>query len=181
MIAKTIRTAAAVLALCLFALAAPKLAPKLAKPDDPRPNFSGTWTMAVERSFGQPKGMQQTMTVTQTEDQITVETKLILPDNERVLNDTYILDGKEHDFTPAPPLNAPPNTPPGKGKRTVTWLPKGAGMLVTDVITNETPKGPTTLQVARKWTVGSDGAMTITNFIDAPNGSYETKRVFVKK
>jgi galactose mutarotase-like enzyme len=125
--------------------------------------------------------MQQTMTVTQTDDQITVETKLILPDNERILKDTYTLDGKEHDFTPAAPLNAPPNALPGKGKRTVTWLSNAMGMLVTDVITNETPQGPTTLQVARKWSINSDGALTITNFIDAPNGSYETKRVFTKK
>lgn len=176
MITKTISTSVVVLALCLFTLAAPKLT----TPDVPKPNFSGTWTMDVERSFGQPKDMQQTMTVTQTEDQMTVETKLILPDNERILKDTYLLDGKEHDFTPNAPLNAPPNTPPGKGKRTVTWLPN-AGMLVTDVITNETPKGPTTLQVARKWTINSDGSLTITNFIDAPNGSYETRRVFVKK
>lgn len=168
---KTMTAGAAVLVFCLAAVAAV----------NPTPNFSGAWTMEVERSFGQPKGMQQTMTVTQTEDQITVETKLILPDNERILNDTYILDGKEHDFVPAAPLNAPPNTPPGKGKRTIAWLPNDAGMLVTDVITNETPKGPTTLQVARKWTINSDGALTITNFIDAPNGSYETKRVFTKK
>lgn len=174
MISKTISTGAVVLTLCLLAIAAPT-------PDNPKPNFSGAWTMAVERSFGQPKDMQQTMTVTQTEEQMTVETKLILPDNERILKDTYMLDGKEHDFTPAPPLNAPPNTPPAKGKRTVTWLPNARGMLVSDVITNETPQGPTTLQVARKWTINSDGELTITNFIDAPNGSYETKRVFVKK
>ena len=92
-----------------------------------------------------------------------------------------MLDGKEHDFTPAAPLNAPPNTPPAKGKRTVTWLPNATGMLVTDVITNETPQGPTTLQVARKWTINRDGELTITNFIDAPNGSYETKLCFREK
>ena len=170
MIFKTMTAGAAVLAVCLATAAAV----------NPKPNFSGAWTMAVDKSFGQPKDMQQTMTVTQTEDQITVETKLILPDNERILKDTYMLDGKEHDFTPAAPLNAPPNTA-GKGKRTVTWLPNATGMLVTDVITNETPQGSTTLQVARKWTINRDGELTITNFIDAPNGSYETKRVFVKK
>jgi hypothetical protein len=166
-------TGAVVLALCLLAIAA--------TPDNPKPNFSGAWTMSVDRSFGQPKDMQQTMTVTQTEGQMAVETKLILPDNERILKDTYMLDGKEHDFTPGAPLNAPPNTPPAKGKRTVTWLPNAAGMLVIDVITNETPNGPSTLQVARKWIINSAGELTITNFIDAPNGSYETKRVFVKK
>ena len=121
------------------------------------------------------------MTVAQTEDQINLETKLILPDNERIVKDTYMLDGKEYDFTPPVPLNAPANTPPAKGKRTVTWLPNDAGMLVTEVITNETPKGPTTTQIVRKWTITSDGELTITMFIDAPNGSYETRRLFVKK
>ena len=174
MLSTTIRTGAVILAFCLLAIATPA-------PDNAKPNFSGAWTMAVDKSFGQPKDMRQTMTVTQTEDQMTVETKLMLPDNERILKDTYILDGKEHDFTPNAPLNAPPNAPPAKGKRTVTWLPNNTGMLVTDVITNETPQGPSTLQVARKWTINTDGDLTITNFIDAPNGSYETRRVFVKK
>jgi hypothetical protein len=121
------------------------------------------------------------MTVTQAADQMTVETKLILPDNERTVKDTYVLDGKEYDFTPPLPLNAPPNTPAAKGKRTAAWLPTATGILVTEVITSETPKGPATTQIARKWTMTSDGELTITMFIDAPNGSYETRRLFVKK
>ncbi|HEV7474920.1 MAG TPA: hypothetical protein VGN90_12785 [Pyrinomonadaceae bacterium] len=148
---------------------------------NPKPNFTGAWVMDVARSFGQPPNMQQTMTVTQTEDQITVETKLILPDNERIVKDTYVLDGKEHEFTPPLPLNAPPNTPAPKGKRTAAWLPNTTGILVTELITNETPKGPATTQIARKWLITNDGELAITMFIDAPNGSYETKRVFVKK
>ncbi len=168
-------TALAVLSFCLVTMLAAVAAV------NQKPNFGGAWTMAVERSFGQPKNMQQSLTVTQTEDQITVETKLILPDNERIVKDTYMLDGKEYDFTPLAPPNAPPNTPPAKGKRTVVWLPNATGILVTEVITNETPKGPTTTQIARKWVITSDGELTITNFVDAPNGSYETRRVFVKK
>ena len=169
-------TAVAVLSFSLVAMLAAVAA------DNPKPNFSGAWTMAVERSFGQPKNMQQTMTVTQSEEQITVETKLILPDNERILKDTYMLDGKEYDFTPPLPPTAPPNTPAPKGKRTVTWLPNATGLLVTEMITNETPKGPATTQVVRKWILTSDGDLAITNFIDTPTGaSYETKRVFVKK
>jgi len=168
-------TAVAVLVCCLAATLAAVAAV------NPKPNFSGVWTMVVERSFGQPKNMQQTMTVTQGEDQITVETKLVLPDNERIVKDTYVLDGKEYDFTPQVPLNAPPNTPAPKGKRTVAWLPNATGILVTDVITNETPKGPTTTQIVRKWIITNDGELAITMFVDGPNGSYETRRVFEKK
>src|SRR5215211_6794557 len=84
-----------------------------------KPNFSGTWNMDRARSFGLPGNMNQTMTVTHKDDQIELETKLIQPDNERVVKDTYILDGKEHEFTP----QTAPNQPPAKGKRTVVWLP----------------------------------------------------------
>jgi hypothetical protein len=148
---------------------------------NPKPDFSGAWAMDVGRSFGQPANMQQTMTVTQTEDQMTVETKLILPDSERIVKDTYVLDGKEYEFTPPLPLNAAPNAPAAKGKRTAAWLPTATGILVTDVITNETPKGPVTTQIMRKWIINSDGELAITMFIDSPNGSYETRRIFLKK
>jgi hypothetical protein len=33
----------------------------------------------------------------------------------------------------------------------------------------------------RKWTFTGDAELTITMFIDGPNGSYETKRIFLKK
>jgi hypothetical protein len=162
---KMISTWTVLLTLCLLVVAAQK------------PNFSGAWVMDRARSFGMPGNMQQTMTVTQTEDQIEVETKLIQPDNERTVKDTYILDGKEHEFTPA----TAPNTPSAKGKRTVNWLPKGNGIVVNEVTTNVTDKGTVTTQIARKWTLTGDGQLTIDLYIDGPNGSYETKRIFTKK
>ena len=85
---------AATLALSAFALAAAK------------PNFSGTWNMDRARSFGMPGDMTQVLTITQKDDQMEVETKIIQPNNERVVKDTYYLDGKEHEFTPpVPPGN----------------------------------------------------------------------------
>jgi len=160
---------AAVLVFCLAAIA------------NPKPNFSGAWIMDRGRSFGLPGNMQQTMTVTQTEDQIEVETKLIMPDNERTVKDTYFLDGKEHEFTPPLPPNAPPNTPAPKGKRTANWLPGANGIVVTEVTTSETPKGLLTTQVMKKWTFTGAGELTITTFVDAPNVSYEAKRIFLRK
>jgi len=76
-----------------------------------KPNFAGAWTMDRARSFGLPGNMNQTMTVTQKDDQIDIETKLMQPGNERTQKDTYILDGKEHDFTPPVPPNAPAGAP----------------------------------------------------------------------
>jgi hypothetical protein len=157
------------LVVCLLAMA------------NPKPNFSGAWVMDLDRSFGQPANMQQTMTVTQTGDQIEVVTKMIMPDNERTVKDTYVLDGKEYEFTPPLPLNAPASAPPQKGKRTASWLPNAIGILVTEVITSETPKGPLTTQLMRKWTFTGDGELTITTFVDTPSVSYESKRIFLRK
>lgn len=141
-----------------------------------KPNFAGSWNMDRTRSFGLPGNMTQTMTVTQKDDQIEVETKLIQPGNERVQKDTYVLDGKEHEFQPPTPPNA--QAPPAKGKRTATWLPSGNGITVTDVTTSETPKGPVTTQIVRKWTISTQGELIIDMYVDNPNMSYEAKRIF---
>ena len=144
-----------------------------------KPNFSGSWVMDRARSFGMPGNMQQTMTVVQTGDQIDLETKLIQPDNERIVKDSYVLDGKEREFTPPAPPNAPPNSPQPKGKRTANWLPNGKGIVVNEVTPSENPKGSN--QLTRKWTLSNDGELIIDMYIDNPNGmSYETKRIFKK-
>lgn len=181
----TLITIAAILLVSILAVASYKpscaCAPDVASASVvDKPNFTGAWTMDRARSFGLPANMTQTMTVTQKDDQIDVETKLIQPGNERTQKDTYVLDGKEHEFTPpTPPAqpNQPPPTPP-KGKRTSSWLPSGNGITVTDVTTAQTEKGPVTSQVVRKWTITSQGELVIDMYIDNANGSYEAKRIF---
>ena len=160
---------------CAFVLAFTYLVLAAAKPD-----FNGAWMMDRARSFGLPGNMQQTMTVKQTGDQIEVETKLIQPDNERIVKDTYVLDGKEYEFAPPVPPNTPGDAPKSKGKRTSSWLPKGDGILVNEVTTTETAKGTVTSQVVKKWTFTAEGELTIAMFVDGPNGSYEAKRIFVR-
>jgi hypothetical protein len=162
---KILLIVAAIMALSLFAFAATK------------PDFNGTWTMDRGRSFGLPPDMNQTLVITQKDDQIELETKLIQPNNERSVKDTYILDGKEHEFTPP----APPNQSPPKGKRTAQWLPGDRGLQVTDVVTAETPKGPMTTQTVRKWTISGQGELVIDMYVDNPNVSYEAKRIFKKQ
>ena len=157
--------AAAILALSAIAFAAAK------------PNFSGTWTMDRARSFGLPPDMNQTLTITQKDDRIELETKLIQPNNERTVKDTYTLDGKEYDFTPV----VPPNQPPTTGKRTAVWLPGDRGIQVTDVTTAETPKGPVKTQTVRKWTISGSGELVVDMYVDNPNISYEAKRIFIKQ
>jgi hypothetical protein len=162
---KILISAALVMAASVIALAVTK------------PDFNGTWKMDRARSFGLPGNMNQTLIVTQKENQIELETKLIQPGNERSVKDTYMLDGKEYDFTP----QTPPNQPPAKGKRTANWLPGDKGITVTEITTAETPKGPATTQVVRKWTISSEGELVIDMYIDNPNGSYEAKRIFSKQ
>ena len=108
MATKTLISLAMLIALsAVFTLAATK------------PDFSGTWTMDRARSFGLPANMNQTMIVSQAENKIEVETKLIQPGNERSVKDTYTLDGKEYEFTPPVPPNAPANQPPPRRGRAV--------------------------------------------------------------
>jgi len=162
--ARTLLMTAAIFVLSVIALAATK------------PNYTGTWTMDRARSFGLPADMTQTLTVTQKDDRIELETKLIQPNNERTVKDTYVLDGKEYDFTPL----VPPNQPPATGKRTAVWLPGERGIQVTDVTTADTPKGQVKTQAVRKWTISGQGELVIDMYVDNPNVSYEAKRIFIK-
>ena len=162
---RTLSITAAIIVLSVLALAAAK------------PNFSGTWSMDRARSFGLPADMNQTLTITQKDDRIELETKLIQPNNERSVKDTYVLDGKEYDFTPL----VPPNQPPATGKRTAIWLPGDRGIQVTDVTTAETPKGPVKTQTVRKWTISGQGELVVDMYVDNPNNSYEAKRIFIKQ
>jgi hypothetical protein len=162
--ARTLMMTAAMFVLSVIALAATK------------PNYTGTWTMDRARSFGLPADMTQTLTITQKDDRIELETKLIQPNNERTVKDTYVLDGKEYDFTPL----VPPNQPPATGKRTAVWLPGERGIQVTDVTTAETPKGQVKTQAVRKWTISGQGELVIDMYVDNPNVSYEAKRIFIK-
>lgn len=162
---KILLIAAAIMGLSVLALAATK------------PNFNGTWTLDRARSFGMPGNMTQVLTITQTDDKIEMEAKLIQPGNERTVKETYTLDGKEYEFTP----QAAPNQTPPKGKRTTNWLPGDKGITITDVTTAESPKGPVTTQVVRKWTISHQGELIIDTYIDGPNGSFEAKRIFTKQ
>jgi hypothetical protein len=153
--------------LCL-----PVIAAAFAKPD-----FSGTWVMDVNRSFSNPAGLEQTLTVVHTVDQIKVDAKIKTQQGgEQTVNETYTLDGKETDFTP------PGNQPNAKGKRKAMWLPDAKGAVIDDVVTFDSPNGPVTRKTMRKWTLSADGrTLTVDYYFDDQRGSFEAKRVFVKK
>lgn len=138
-----------------------------------KPNFSGTWVMDKNRSFNNPPGLEQTMTVTQEGDKIKLEAKLVTAQGERTVNESYTANGVEEDFTPAAPPNA-------KGKRKSYWLPDGRSLIVDDSIRDG--EGKVLNQTVRKWSLSPDGqTLTVDYFIDSPRASYEAKRIFTKK
>jgi len=140
-----------------------------------KPNFSGTWGLDKNKSFSNPPGFDQTMTITHGGDQIKIEGKQTTAHGEFPINESYTLDGKPADFTP-------PNPPNAKGKRKASWLPNNRGFIVEDEITSDSPNGPTTQQITRKWLLARNGnTLTIDYYFDRPTGSGESKRVFVKK
>jgi predicted ribonuclease toxin of YeeF-YezG toxin-antitoxin module len=158
--------AAALVALSLVAVAA------AAKPD-----FSGKWVMDKAKSEGVPPTMEQTMTVTQTGDKIELETKIVAPQGERVIKDSYTADGKETDFSPQGAQGAM-----GKGKRTSKWSADGAALEVSETATLDGPNGPDEVSATRKWSLAADGkTLTIELVFSGEQGVQKTKRVFVKQ
>ena len=156
-----------------FALVAAVVAVAAAKP-----NFSGTWALEHSRSHSVPRDMQQTMTVTHDDDKISVETRIVTPQGERVVKDEYVLDGKEAEFTPQPG----PAEVIGKGKRTAKWLPGDKGFTVAEEFQTKSPEGAVVNnQLTRKWIIWADGSLSIDLYQDGPRGSFETKRIFTKK
>ena len=140
-----------------------------------KPDYSGTWVLDKDRSFSNPPGLEQTLTIVQTGDLIKLESKQKTAQGERVINETYSLNGKEVEFAP------PGGQPDAKGKRTATWLADGR-IVINDKVTSTTPKGPVTQETTRKWRLSSDGrTLTIDYYIDDQRGSFELKRIFVKQ
>lgn len=157
---------------CLVLVAFGQRTGALAKTD-----FSGAWVLDKNRSFSNPPGLEQTLNVVHTGDQIKLDTKVVTARGEQAINESYTLDGKETSFTPS---GGQPGT---KGKRTAAWLPDGRRIIISDEITSDSPNGPVTQKIMRKWTLSTDGsALTVDYFFDNPGGvSYEARRVFVRK
>ena len=146
-----------------------------------RPNFSGTWELDQSRSHSIPPDMKQTMTVTHDGDRVAVELKVVSAQGERVIKEAYTLDGKEAEFTPPVPPNAPKDAPAPKGKRAARWMPNDKGFIIEDEIVNQTPQGAETILVARKWMTWPDGTFSIETITERGGNAFNNKRVFVKK
>lgn len=138
-------------------------------------DFSGTWTLDKSASEGLPPGMDQVMTITQTGDTLSLQTKLITDEGEQVVPDSYTLDGKEHDFTPRAPGGVA-----GKGKRTAKWT--ADGIEVNETSTFDGPDGSVSVQMKRTWVLSADGkTLKIEINAEGPQGKQLVKRTFIRK
>lgn len=65
-----------------------------------KPDLSGTWVLDKTRSFSNPPGLDQTMTIVHKGDEVSLEARVTVQGKETVVNETWMLDGKEREFTP---------------------------------------------------------------------------------
>jgi len=140
-------------------------------------NFTGTWVMDKSRSEGLPPDVEQTMILKQSDDKMILENRISRDGNDIVVNDTYIISGKEVEFTQKV------SDQESKGKRTSKWLADGSGFESSEEITRQVGDGTqVTQQVTRKWVMAADGkTFTVEMSVKGPNGTQQTKRLFVKK
>ncbi len=140
-------------------------------------NFSGAWALDKSNTEGLPPGMDQLMTVVQEADKLSLETKLITEQGEQVVADSYLINGKEVEFTPKAGGGQS-----GKGSRTAKWGSDGNSIEVNEKAIFETPEGAVTIQTTRKWTLSPDGkTLKIDMTVDGPQGRQVLKRAFIRK
>src|ERR1044071_1409801 len=139
-------------------------------------DFGGTWTMDKARSEGVPPDMEQSMTVTQKDDTLNVETKIVTDQGDQSVTGSYELNGKEVEYTPTR------GGAQGRGKRAAKWAADGNGFEVAEEERFDSPNGEVVLQFSRKWVLLADGkTLTIELDVKGPNGPQHSKRTFVKK
>jgi hypothetical protein len=141
-------------------------------------NFNGTWVMDASKSVGLPPNVTQTMILTQADDTLTMENKIVTAEGDINVSDAFNISGKEVDFTQKV------NGVEIKGKRTSKWSAAGDGFESNEEFTVEAGDGQSTTQrIRRVWVISADGkTLTIDLYGKTPTGDdLHTKRTFVKK
>ena len=140
-------------------------------------DFSGTWVMDKTKSEGIPPNVEQTMTLSQLGDNLTMQNKIVTPEGDININDSFTINGKEVEFTQKR------NDEEIKGKRTSKWLPENNSFESTEEFTILGGDNvPITQQITRKWVMSADGKTFTVDLIGkTPSGDVHTRRIFVKK
>jgi hypothetical protein len=146
--------------------------------DPARPDFSGRWELNAAKSECVPPDTKHSMTVKQTGDRLEVVTKITGPQGDRTVNDTYTVDGKQTDFTPAMLAGGTAKN----GLRTASWSADGKGMDVLEQADVETPQGADKIKGKRIWRLSEDGkVLTIEIDLAGEKGPIKGKRVYQKQ
>jgi hypothetical protein len=146
--------------------------------DPARPDFNGRWELDAAKSEGLPPEMKQSMTVKQTGERVEVEIKISGP-QDRTLNDSYVLNGKPAEFTPAMIGGGQAK----KGTRTATASADGSSMEVIEEAEVETPEGFDKIKGKRTWRL-SEGGKVLTIELDLAGekaAPIKGKRVYQKQ
>jgi len=160
----------------VFAIGVTAFLALAAAPPGSRPDFSGDWVLDKNRSFSNPPGLDQTMTIVHNGEEVGIKAKVTSAQGERLIEEAWMLDGKEREFTPTGTQQT------GKGKRKAYWLPENRGAVVIEETTTDSPNGSVTQQTTRKFTLSPDAiTLTVDYYFDGPRGPFEAKRIFVKK
>ena len=143
-------------------------------------DFSGEWQLDKAQSQGLPEGADQAMSVKQQAERLEVQIKVSGPNGERTLSDSYVVNGKEADFTP-PVMGGGATTK--SAKRTATWSADGKGFDTSEQATLDGPQGEGNVKAKRNWRLSEDGkTLTIEMEITQPDGGVmKSKRVFAKR
>lgn len=138
-------------------------------------NFSGTWTLNVEKSdppLQGPGGGRQMatpgpQTLTQTADKLVIEIK----GTETTRTLTYLLDGKE---------STNPGMPGAETKSTAKW--EGESLVIASTTSMSGPNGDVTITAKEVRSLSADGkTMTVVTTSQSPMGERTTKRVYDKQ
>ncbi|MEJ7860551.1 MAG: hypothetical protein WKF90_02825 [Pyrinomonadaceae bacterium] len=151
-------------------------------------DLSGVWALDKAKSDGSSPEMNQIMTIKQTGENLSLETKIIMGGNENVFSRAYKLDGKEAEYAVNTTVSTNTNSEEGdetvettkkiKGKQTAKWTADGVEILE---LTNSI-NGTGTVKIARKLTLSADGkTLTVNIKVESPTVKSETKLTFNKK
>lgn len=141
-------------------------------------NFNGTWVMDASKSEGIPPNVTQTMTLTQADDNLTLQNKIVTGEGDINVSDAFVISGKEVEFTQKV------NGVEIKGKRTSKWSTDSDGFESNEEFTVEGGDGQSTTQrIRRVWVISANGkTLTIDLFGKTSTGEdLHTKRIFVKQ
>ncbi len=145
-------------------------------PAVPDPDLSGVWVMDKDRSFSNPAGLEQTMTLAHAGNTLKLDARLKTAQGEQLVQETWTLDGKDREVIPD-------GTAPGtKSMRRAYWLLGRRAIVLEEDRTSPSPNGSVTQKTTRKFTLSVDGdTLTVDYYFDNARGSYESKRVFLRR